>query len=265
MGDWEYGVLPPREAFPKAKAAAAKALSLNNTLGEAHTSLAFVLDLFDWDWKSAEREYRQAVELSPSYATAHQWYAWHLIVLGRNSEAVTEMRRAEVLDPLSLIISADMADILLIARLYDESIQQSRKAIEMDPHFAVAHYQLGQAFAQKHMYNDAIAELRKAIGFSGGNKTFMSNLAYAYAISGRRNEAVGILKDLKNPLNNGFSHASEIAVVYVGLDEKDQAMTWLEKAYEERFNPSVLLRPSFDPLRSDPRFQELLRRIGLNR
>ncbi len=119
MGDWEYSVLPPREAFPKAKAAAVEALALDNTLGEGHTSLAFVLDLFDWDWGAAEREYRQAVELSPSYATAHQWYAWHLIVLGRNSEAITEMRRAESLDPLSLIISADMADVLLIARRYD--------------------------------------------------------------------------------------------------------------------------------------------------
>jgi len=102
MGDWEYGVLPPKEAFPKAMAAATKALALDNALGEAHTSLAFSLDLFDWDWQSAEREYKQAVELSPSYATAHQWYAWHLIVLGRNSEAVTEMRRAESLDPLLL-------------------------------------------------------------------------------------------------------------------------------------------------------------------
>jgi TolB-like protein/DNA-binding winged helix-turn-helix (wHTH) protein/Flp pilus assembly protein TadD len=265
MGDWEYGLLPPTEAFPKAKAAATKALTLDNTLGEAHTSLAFVLDLFDWDWAAAEREYRQAIELSPSYATAHQWYTWHLILLGRNSEAITEMRKAESLDPLSLIISADMADVLHIARRYDESIQQSRKTMEMDPRFAVTHYQLGQAYVQKGMYNEGIAELQKAIGFSGGNKTFTSNLAHAYATSGRRNEALEILNDLKNRSNNGFSNASEIALIYVGLDEQDQAMTWLEKAYGERFNPSVLLRPSFDPLRSDPRFQDLLRRIGLNR
>ena len=265
MGDWEYGVLPPMEAFPKAKAAATKALALDNTLGEAHTSLAFVLDLFDWDWAAAEREYRQAIQLSPSYATAHQWYAWHLIVLGKNSEAITEIRKAESLDPLSLIISADMADVLLIARRYEESIQQSRKTMEMDSRFAVTHYQLGQAFLQKHMYNEGITELQKAIGFSGGNKTFRSNLAYAYATSGRRNEALEILNDLKTRPNNGFSNASEIALIYVGLDEKDQAMTWLEKAYGERFNPSVLLRPCFDPVRSNPRFQDLLRRIGLSR
>ena len=115
------------------------------------------------------------------------------------------------------------------------------------------------------MHNEGIAELQKAIGFSGGNKTFRSNLAHAYATSGRRNEALQVLNDLKNRSNDGFSNASEIALIYVGLDEKDQAMTWLEKAYGERFNPSVLLRPCFDPLRSDPRFQDLLRRIGLNR
>jgi TolB-like protein/DNA-binding winged helix-turn-helix (wHTH) protein/Tfp pilus assembly protein PilF len=265
MGDWEYGVLPPAEAFPKAKAAATKALALDNTLGEAHTSLAFVLDLFDWDWGAAEREYRQAVDLSPNYATAHQWYTWHLIVLGRTSEAIAEMRRAESLDPLSLIISADMADVLLIARRYDEAIHQSQKTMEMDPQFAVAHYQLGQALVQKQMYDKGIAELQEAIGFSGGNKTFRSALAYAYATSGRRNEALEILNDLKHRLNNGFSNASEIALIYVGMGENDQAMTWLERAYGERFNPSVLIRPCFDPVRSDPRFQDLLHRIGLSR
>jgi TolB-like protein/DNA-binding winged helix-turn-helix (wHTH) protein/tetratricopeptide (TPR) repeat protein len=265
MGDWEYGVLPPADAFPKAKAAAAKALALDNTLGEAHTSLAFVFDLFDWNWEAAEREYRQAVDLSPNYATVHQWYSWHLIVLGKTGEALAEMGKAEGLDPLSLIISADMADVLLISRRYDEAIQQSRKTMEMDPHFAVAHYQLGQAFVQKRMDDEAIAELQQAIGLSGGNKTFRSALAYAYARSGRRDKALEILNDLNNRLNNGFLNASEIALVYIGLGDKDQAMTWLEKAYGERFNPSVLIRPSFDPLRSDPRFQNLLRRIGLSR
>ena len=263
LGDWEYGVLPPKEAFPRAKAAATKALDLDSTLGEAHTSLAFSLDVFDWDWESAEREFRRAIELNPGYATAHHWYAWHLIVLGRSSEAIAEMRKAENLDPLSLIISADMADALLITRRYDESIQQSRKTIDMDPNFAIAHYQLGQAFVQRHMYNEAIAELQKAIEFSGGNPTCTSNLAYAYAVSGRRKEAVKILNELKKRSNHGFSNASEIALIYTGLDEKDQAMTWLERAYEERFNPSILQRPAFDPLRSDRRFQDLLRRIGL--
>jgi TolB-like protein/DNA-binding winged helix-turn-helix (wHTH) protein/Tfp pilus assembly protein PilF len=262
LGDWEYGVLAPKEAFPRAQAAATKALELDNLLGEAHTSLAFSLDLFDWDWQSADREFRRAIELNPSYATAHHWYAWHLSEMGRNSEALAEMRKAENLDPLSLIISADVAEILLVAHSYDEAIQQSRKTIDMDPNFAVAHYELGQVFVQKHMYNEAIAELHKAIELSGGSTTCTSNLAFAYAVAGRRNEAVKIMKDLTNRSNHVFSNAPEIALIYVGLDEKDQAMTWLEKAYAEHFNPSVLLRPAFDPLRSDPRFKDLVRRIG---
>jgi tetratricopeptide (TPR) repeat protein len=265
LGDWEYGVLAPKEAYPKAKAAATRALELDSTLGEAHISLAFCLDGFDWDWESAGREFRRGVELSPGYATGHQWYAWHLAALGRNDEAVAELKKAESLDPLSLIIGADLAEELLIAHRYDEAIRQGRKTMAMDPFFAVAHYELGQAFVQKHMYNEAIAELQKAIELSGGSTTCTSNLAYAYAVSGMKNEAVKILNDLKNRSHHGFSNAPEIALVYVGLDEKDQAMAWLEKAYAERFNPGVLLRPAFDPLRSDARFQDLLRRIGLSR
>jgi TolB-like protein/DNA-binding winged helix-turn-helix (wHTH) protein/Tfp pilus assembly protein PilF len=259
LGDWEYGVLTPNEAFPKAKAAAIKALELDNTLSDAHTSLAS-LGMFDWDWESAGEEFRRAIELNPGYATAHQWYAWHLNLLGRKSEAIAEMRRAESLDPLSLIISADMADVLFAVRQYDESIQQSRKTLQLDPNFAVAHFELGQAYAQKGLYSEAIAELQRAIALSGGGTTSTSNLAYVYAISTRRNEATKILDDLKTrPTRN----ASEIALMYVGLGEKDEAMKWLEKAYDEHFNPSILVRPAFDPLRSDPRFQNLVHRIGL--
>jgi TolB-like protein/DNA-binding winged helix-turn-helix (wHTH) protein/Flp pilus assembly protein TadD len=260
LGDWEYGVLAPNEAYPKAKAAAIKALELDNTLSEAHTSLAFSLDVFDWDWESAEREFRRAIELNPGYATAHHWYAWHLSEMGRNSEAVAETRKAENLDPLSLIISADMAEIFLVAHLNDEAIEQGRKTVVMDPNFAIGHYELGQAFVQKHSYNEAIAEFRKAIELSGGSVPCTSNLAYAYALSNKRNEAVKILNDLKT---RSTGNASEIALIYVGLADKDQAMKWLEKAYEEHFNPSILLRPAFDPLRSDPHFQNLVHRIGL--
>jgi TolB-like protein/DNA-binding winged helix-turn-helix (wHTH) protein/Tfp pilus assembly protein PilF len=260
LGDWEYGVLAPNEAYPKAKAAAIKALELDKTLGEAHTSLAFSLDAFDWDWESAETEFRRAIQLNPGYATAHHWYAWHLSEMGRNREAIAEMRKAENLDPLSLIISADVAEILLVAHLNDEAIQQSRRTVDMDPNFALAHYELGQAFVQKHSYNEAIAEFQKAIELSGGSIPCTSNLAYAYAVSNKRNEAVKILNDLKT---RSTTNASEIALMYVGLGDKDQAMKWLEKAYDEHFNPSILLRSAFDPLRSDPRFQDLVHRIGL--
>jgi len=263
LGDWQYAVMPPKEAFPKAKAAAIKALELDNTLGEAHNSLAFVLDGFDWDLDAGGKEFQRAIELNPGYATAHHWYAWHLSLLGRFDEAITEMRKAENLDPLSLIINADLAELLDLGHSYDESIGQSRKTIEMDPNFALAHNQLAQAYLQKHMYAEAIAELEKAVQLSGDSPTCIANLARAYVASGKRSEAVTLLGDLKKRSNPGYSNAAEIAMIYVSLGDTDQAMTWLEKGYQERFNPGVLLRPGFDPLRSDPRFQNLLRRIGL--
>src|SRR6266446_451296 len=263
MGDWEYGILPPRDAFPRAKAAASKALALDDNLSEAHTSLAFILDLYEWGWASAEKEYERALALNPGYATAHHWYAWHQMVLGRNGEGIAELTKAESLDPLSLIISADLADALCIARRYDESVQQSQKTIAMDPYFAVAHYQLGQALEQKHKHDEAIAEFRRAIELSGGNTTFESNLANAYAVSGRKEEAMKIVKDLESRHSQGSSTDASIALIYVGLGDNDRAMTWLNKAYQARFNPSILMRPVFDPLRSDPRFQDLLRRIGI--
>jgi len=264
LGDWEYGVLAPREAFPRAKAAAIKALQLDDTLGEAHTSLAFCLDGFDWDLQSADREFRRGIELNPGYATAHHWYAWHLSLLGRNNEAIAELRRAQTLDPLSLIIKADLAELLLIAHFTEESIRQSRKTIEMDVNFPLAHNQLALAYLQSQRYGEAISELQKAVQLSAGSPTCTANLARAYAVSGRRAEAVQLLDDLKKP-RGSYSNAAEIAVVYAALGDKDQAMTWLDKGYEERFNPGVLLRPGFDPLRSDPRFQGLERRVGLSR
>jgi TolB-like protein/DNA-binding winged helix-turn-helix (wHTH) protein len=262
-GDWEYGILSPQDAFPKAKAAVTRALALDDNLAEAHTSLAFILDLYDWDWQSAEKEYKRAIALNPGYATAHHWYAWHLIVMGRNSEGIAELRKAQSLDPLSLIISADLADALCIAQLYDESMQQSRKTLEMDPNFAIAHYELGQAYQQEHMYNEAIEEFQRAIELSGGNEVFDANLAYAYAASERKEEAIKIVNDLEDRQSPRSSANASIALIYAGLGDKDEAMIWLNKAYQARFNPSILMRPAFDPLRSDARFQDLLRRIGL--
>jgi TolB-like protein/DNA-binding winged helix-turn-helix (wHTH) protein/Tfp pilus assembly protein PilF len=262
-GDWEYGILSPQDAFAKANAAATKALALDDNLAEAHTSLAFALDLYAWDWEAAGGEYRRAIALNSGYATAHQWYAWHLIVTGRTGEGIAELRTAESLDPLAPILSADLADALCIAHLYEDSLQQSRKALELHPNFAVAHYQLGQTLVQMRRYDEAIAEFRKAIGLSAGNATFDSNLAHAYAVSGRIEEAMKILRDLEGRQTRQSPTDASIALVYVGLGDNDQAMTWLNKAYEARFNPSILLRPAFDPIRPDARFQDLLRRIGL--
>jgi TolB-like protein/DNA-binding winged helix-turn-helix (wHTH) protein/Flp pilus assembly protein TadD len=263
LGDWQYAAITPKEAFPQAKAAAIKALELDSTLGEAHNSLAFVLDGFDWDFDSAGKEFQRAIELNPGYATAHHWYAWHLSLLGRYDEAIAEMRKAENLDPLSLIINADLAELLVLAHSYDESIRQSRKTIEMDPNFALAHNQLAQAYLQKHMYDEAVAELKTAVQLSGGAPAFIANLARAYVASGKQSEAIKLLGDLKKRSNPTYSNAAEIAMIYASLGDTDQAMNWLEKGYEERFNPGVLLRPGFDPLRSDSRFQELVHRIGL--
>jgi TolB-like protein/DNA-binding winged helix-turn-helix (wHTH) protein/Tfp pilus assembly protein PilF len=263
LGDWQYAVMTTKEALPRAKAAAIKALELDSGLGEAHNSLAFCLDGFDWDFEAAGKEFRRAIELNPSYATAHQWYAWHLSVLGQYDDAIAEMRKAENLDPLSLIINSDLAELLLLMHSYDESIQQSRKTIEMDTNFAFAHNQLGQAYLQKQMYEPAIAELEKSVQLSEGCSTCIANLARAYAEWGKRGEAEKLLGDLKKRSNPNASLASEIAMIYAALGNKDQAMGWLEKGYEERFNPGVLLRPGFDSLRSDPRFVDIARRMGL--
>jgi TolB-like protein/DNA-binding winged helix-turn-helix (wHTH) protein/Flp pilus assembly protein TadD len=265
LGDWQYAAMTPKEALPKAKAAAVRALELDGTLGEAHNSLAFCLDAFEWDFDSAGKEFQKAIELNPGYATAHHWYAWHLSVLGRYDQAIAEMRKAENLDPLSLIINADLAELLVIAHAYDESIRQSRKTIEMDPNFALAHNQLGLAYLEKQRHDEAIAELQKAVRLSGSSPTCVANLAAAYVVSGKKDEAAKLLGELKARSKPSYSYSPEIAVIYAALGDRDQAMNWIEKGYQERFNPSVLLRPGFDPLRSDPRFEDLLRRIGLPR
>jgi TolB-like protein/DNA-binding winged helix-turn-helix (wHTH) protein/Flp pilus assembly protein TadD len=263
LGDWQYAVMPTKDAVPKAKAAALKALELDDTLGEAHNSLAFCLDGYDWNFDAAEKEFRRAIELNPGYAPAHHWYGWHLALLGRNEDALAEMRKAANLDPLSLNINSDLAELLLIAHFPDESIQQSRKTIDMDPGFPAAHNQLAQGYLAKDMYAEAIAELQKAILLSGDSPIFTANLARAYVETNRKVDAVELLNDLKRSSVPGYPLAAEIAMVYTALGDKDQAMTWLERGYEERFNPGVLLRPCFDPLRSDPHFKDLVRRIGL--
>jgi tetratricopeptide (TPR) repeat protein len=264
-GDWKYGLLAPKEAYPNAKAAATKAIALDGTLGEAHISLAFCLENFDWDSESAGREFTRGIELNPGYAIGHEWYGWHLAALGRHEEAIAEVEKALSLDPLSPSIGADLAEELLVAHRFDEAITQSRKTLILDPFFAPAHYVLGQALVQKHNYNDAISELQKAIELSPGSTAFKANLAYAYAASGMLNKATKILNELKSRSPQSYSNAPEIAMIYVGLNDKNQAMAWLEKSYAERFSPWVLMRPCFDLLRSLPAFEDLVRRIGLPR
>jgi TolB-like protein/DNA-binding winged helix-turn-helix (wHTH) protein/Tfp pilus assembly protein PilF len=262
-GDWEYGIMPPAEAFPLAKAAANEALALDDRLGEAHTSLAFVLDLYYWDWSAAERQFKLAINLNPGYAVAHHWYAWHLLVLGRNAEGMFELRQAERLDPLSLIIRSDVADALCSLHLFEESVQQSRKTLALDPNFAVGHFQLAEALVQQRHYDAAIGEFQRAITISGHSAAFDANLAHAYAVSGRKAEALQIAQDMESRADQNPSADANIALIYVGLGNLDQAMAWLNKAYDARFNPSILIRAAFDPLRADARFRDLRHRVGL--
>jgi len=262
-GAWQYAALDPKKAYQEAKAAANRALELDDSLGEAHVSLAMATDMYAWDWGVAEREFKRGLELNPGYATGHQWYGEHLSETARSNEAIAEFRKAESLDPLSLIISAELATHLVIARRYEDAIGQAQKTIELNPKFAIAHFALGMAYEQKQMYKSAIVAFQKAVELSGGNPGFKANLAHAFAIAGRKNEAISILNELKNGSKHEFVDPSQIALVYVGLGEKDQAMIWLERAFEDHFDAIILTWPAFDPMRSDQRFQDLVRRIGL--
>jgi TolB-like protein/DNA-binding winged helix-turn-helix (wHTH) protein/Tfp pilus assembly protein PilF len=262
-GGWEYGVLTPQEAAPRAREAASRAVYLDPALSEGHTSLAFALDVSSWDWNGAEREFRRALELNPGYATAHHWYGYHLMLVGRDNEGIAELKRAESLDPLSLIISAGVADVLFIAHRFDEAMRQLQKTLDMDPNFAMAHYQRGQVLVQQHKLDAAISEFERALELAGPSPAFDANLANAYAASGRTADARRTAADLAHLPEQSGSLDANIALIYVGLGDTDQAMRWLDKAYQAQFEPIMLVRPQFDPLRTDPRFQALMSRLGL--
>ena len=264
LGFHGWGVLPPAEAVPKAKAAAEKALQIDETLAEAHASLAYAKDEYDWDVAGAEKEYMRSIELNSNYATAHQWYGQHLAVRGRHTEAVAEIKQAQELDPLSLIINMNVGWVFYLAREYDEAAEQCRKTLELDPNFAPTHWMLGQAFRQKGMYEEAIAEFQKSIELSD-DPVRRAVLGHAYAVAGRRGEAQKVINELKDLSKRRYFPPYYIALIYVGLGDKNQALEWLEKAFAERSANLTVLKaePMFDPIRSDPRFQDLLRRVGL--
>jgi tetratricopeptide (TPR) repeat protein len=265
LGAGEYALMPSKEAMPKAEAAAKKALQIDNSLAEPHAALALVKECYDWDWEGAQREYERAIELNPNYATAHHWYAIHLLGMRRYPQAITEARKAESLDPLSLIISTDVGSTLHYARQDDPAIEQLRKALEMDPNFAAAHYTLALCYAQKKRYPEAIAEMKHAIELAGDESTWTVDLAYIYAMAGQRDKTTKILNELKQASKHRFVPATDFVLVYIGLGDKDHAFFWLEKAYASRDSNITGLgyMPELDPLRSDPRFQDLQRRVGL--
>ena len=244
------------------RAAALRALEIDDRLPEAHTALALIVQNYDWDWKTAEREFRRAIELNPNYATGHHWYAEHLMWLGRFDEALRESERARELDPLSLIIAADNGAILYFSRDYDRAIEKWRSVLEMDPGFLRAHL-IRAAYLGKGMFAEALADTEKTRSMSSAG--YWSWLGYIYGRWGRMELSRHALHAL---LQSNQSHPVDpmlVAWAFLGLGDEDQALGWLEKAYAEHSNEltSLKVHPGYDPLRSDPRFQELLRRVGL--
>jgi len=261
-----YGVLPPSEAFPKAKEAAAKALEIDDTVAEAHASLVWIKSVYGWDWLGAEAEYRRTLELNPNYVEVLTYYAaGPLTAMGRLDEALVIEKRREQIDPLSLINSTVLGRTLWLQRQYDQAIQQLRRVLDIDANFAQGHLFLGLSLEQKGMFADAIAEFEKGSRLSGGDPRMAAARGHAYAVSGQKNSANNVVAELKSLSNQRYVAPIEIAVVYAGLDDKGKAFEWLEKAYQDHSPWLIWLKvdPRFDRLHGDPRFADLLRRMGL--
>ena len=268
LGSRRLGGIPQREVMIKAKEAAHKALHLDQTLAEAHTALAFVKFQSDWDWEGAEREFRSAIHLNPNSATSRYRYAMYLATMSRMTEAMCEMTRAQELDPLSPIIMTARGRLLHFQRRYDDAIEYHRKALAIDPSFVEAHFNLAMIYEQKSMFREAIAQFQKVIRIAGSPASFWSaGLGHAYGRAGKRQRALKILDQLRT-LTSPSSSVSpfDVAWVYLGLSEKEAALTWMEKAFAERCGPLVYqnIEPALDSLRPDRRFQGLLRRMGLS-
>jgi tetratricopeptide (TPR) repeat protein len=261
-----YSSAQMKDASPRAKAAAERALAIDDTLAEAHATLGLLKQQYDWDWPGAEREFRRAIELDANYATAYQYYAEHLALLGRTEESIAHIQRAHELDPLSLIINTELGYPYLCARRWDEALGYYRRALEMDPNFHLAVFFMARCHVQKGEFDEAVAASRRAVALSGGSTLTVGGLGYAYAAAGRRDEARKALSELTELSRRRYVSPYVIATVHAGLGERDRAFAWLEKAFEERDFSLVMLRidPRLDALRPDPRFTNLMRRVGLS-
>ncbi len=255
----------PTEAFPKAREAAEKALAIDDHLAEAHASLGFVRFLYEREWGAAQKEFQRAIALNPGYPIGHQFYADYLKALGRFDEALAEMRIALELDPVSMAVNTGLGHVLYLSRDFDAAIDQYARALKIDPTFGPAHLWFGRPYLQKGMYDRAIAEIQQAVDSSGGSTISLAVLAHALASAGRESEARKILDDLLERSRTRYLPSYWIALVFTGLGDIGQAMTWLERAYEERSSWLVWIQvePRFDRLRSDPRFASLVRRMRL--
>ncbi len=256
----------PHDAYPKAKAAAERALAIDETLGEPHSSLGFFRVLYDWNFPAAEREFKRAIELAPNYPTAHDGYGFYLKAMGRHQEAIRECQTVSRLDPLSPFAHVSLGWAYYFAREYDNAIKECKNALEMEQDSTFAYRILGFAYLQQGKFEDALSALRKAVIFSDGGLAFEAHLGYAYAVTGKETEARQVLKDLESDGDGGrYVSSYYFAVIYLGLGETDEAFEWLEKACEERsgFMPFLNVEPMFDSIRTDSRFADLLRRIGL--
>ncbi len=260
------GGFPSKDALSRAKTAALKAIELDETLAEPHASLAFIAETHEWDWATAEREYKRALELNPGEARTHNWYAGYLMYVGRFDDGISEAKRARDLDPLSLPINNALAGRLLAGSRYDEALKQVQETLELDAHFAPAHQTLGWVYLHSGKQEEAIREFQNALQLSGTEDTDLQlDLGIAYAVTGKRDEARRILAKLENLHEQGVVPSGSVAILHGALGESNEAFAWLEKAYEERDPQLTYIKAGrrFEPLRHDARFQQLVHRIGL--
>ena len=259
-----YGAIPIKESHPRARAAAMNALEIDEQLGEAHASLATIIADYYWDWAETEKEFKRAIQLSPNYAVGHYWYANYLMFMGRLDEALTQARRAEELDPLNPIVPTYVASVLYEARRYEEAITELRRVLLISPDFVPAHTSIGLVYIQKHMFAEAVAEFRQALSVNKDDPRSLAYTGYALGAAGKLAEARKIRNELQRLSAQRYVSAYEMAVANIGAGYNDRALDWLEKGYEERnwYLGGLRVEPLWDPLRSHPRFQDLLRRMN---
>jgi tetratricopeptide (TPR) repeat protein len=266
LATWEGGTISPAEAMPKANAAALKAVELDETLAEAHASLGYIRLHYDWNWPETEKQLKRAIELNPRYATAHHWYSHYLMTIGQTESSLIESRRALELDPLDLVINGHQPWHYYYAHDYDHVIEVCHDKLASEPDAFWFHFELGRAYEQKRMFKEAVSELTTALTLQKDMTFAIAALGHVFAVSGQSEKAQQLLGNLKKLSNQRYVSSADIAMIYVGLRDNDQAFAWLQKAYLERSWYLVLLRvdPRLDGLRSDPRFQDLVGRVGLH-